>query len=144
MIAGWHRLRAIEYVLKGKTLSEAAEEIRRNPRLYAATSQSENDWILGRRQLWLRLSRSVSQQPCLYMTLLQYAFLTSKNECVELNVCVSVDRRELGQGGHCWITRNGDLVHELPGDGVPRGELIAEKDGLRFWVREAIRVPRRS
>lgn len=120
---------------------ELVARVKQNAETLAPKSEQVLRWILRLRRYWFYTIPQVRKNPCLFFSMIILAFEQAAGREVEVNVTVSMDPQHLEKGGHCWITRNRIILYPLRGDEHDEGEMVGEKDGIRYYIRHPLREP---
>ena len=140
-----HR-RQLQFLLKfqivqSTSFPEFVNYVQNHSDVFSPSSLEDLKWILGHRGLWVILNQAVRKNSCLYLSMMLYSYEIHNGRTADVNVTYSMDTQNLGTGGHCWITRDDELLIPMPGDEADFGERIAQQGDVHYWVRMAIRLP---
>lgn len=93
--------------------------------------------IIKRRRFWRFVHAAVRKNPCLYFSMLVFAFEISRGRSVEVNVRLATNHCD-AKDGHCWISRDGEALYEPAGAADAHGQMfLARRDRLVYWWQTA-------
>ena len=102
----------------------------------ALRSPAEIRFLLAHGSLW-KFHTGFRKNMCLYYTMICLAHELFVGLDPDVNVCISMDNMN-STDGHCWLTRNGSVIHRTPlQDGKGYGEMISKRGRIRYWLRNA-------
>jgi len=87
---------------------------------------------------WRHLHPAVHKNSCLYFSMLGLAYELVNGRDVEVNVWLSTGLKR--DRGHCWLTRNGEILYKQDHDSVPgEAEQLSRQGRIVYWWSNAKR-----
>jgi len=122
-IRRWHR---------SCTMAEMVEAVEASARDLAPAGEREMRAVLKDWWFWRHSFLGIYRNPCLYFSMLALAYELANGREAEVNVWLSTGI--LGDRGHCWITRDGQMLYDRDRTAVPAtAERLGRRGRIVYW-----------